>query len=609
MSFSDLRMLWLIWTLPVLLAICYWGIRRRARILSRFSSRRGLAAIAPDACATKRWVKAGLLLAVFALLVVCLAGPRYGYRWRQIERKGVDLVVALDCSRSMMASDVKPTRLDRAKREVLDLLDLLQGDRVGLVAFSGTAFLQCPLTLDYGAFHLFLGALTPGFLPVGGTDLAGAVRTALSAFSPHDSADKAIILITDGESTGPGDPLAAAKAARDAHVRLFCIGVGAGGGVPIPAKGGGFVKDASGNIVLTRLDESLLKRMAILTGGSYVRSVPGGMDLESLYFQHIRKEMTAATVSQQKTKIHEERFQWFLSLAVLILAIELLVPLGKKTGVAALALMVLMGAATAHAADDVKASVRKAEKAYSQGDYEKAVTHFIDAQLNAPDSAEINYDMGNAQYRAGDFKAALNSYKQALASKDPALRQKARYNMGNTLFRLGKYPEALSSYTAALKIDPEDQQTEDNIKFVKKIMARPKPPQREPPSKKDEPSGKKKDQPDKKEGKPGGARSASGQNGHAGESQLPSHEPKGKARAHDRKAGEGAKKPPAKPSGSGQGHSPAKKADAGQEARARQAEMDAQAREQAEKMLNRLEDQPGRALMPAYRKRHIEKDW
>jgi Ca-activated chloride channel family protein len=610
MSFGDLGMLWLVWTVPVLFVFCYWGIRRRTRILSRFSSLRGLDAIAPDACASRRWIKAGLMLAVFALLVFCLAGPRYGYHWRKIERKGVDLIVAIDCSRSMMASDIKPTRLERAKREVMDLLDLLHGDRVGLVAFSGTAFLQCPLTLDYRAYHLFLGALKPGFMPVGGTDLSAAVRTSLAAFPRHDAADKAIILITDGGATTGGDPMAAARAARAAHVRLFCIGVGRPGGVPIPAKGGGFITNKAGDIVLTRLDGSLLKRMAVVTGGSYVRSVAGGMDLEDIYFKHIRKEMRSATVSQTKEKVHEERFQWFLALAVLILAIELLVPLGRKKGTLALVLMIVVGMTSAAHAADPKAAVRKAEKAYSAGAYQKAVTHFIDAQLYDPDSAEISYDMGNAQYRTGDFKAALDSYRQALSSKDPALREKAHYNMGNALFRLGRYRKALDSYAAALKIDPKDRQTEENMQYVKRVMARPKPPQGQRRPKENGSSRKKPDHSEKGKGKPGGKEAASGKNGQKRESQPASQGPQYKSTAPDQ-AGAGAKKPSsAGSSGAAPGGPSEKKAHTGQAALARRkAQMDAQARQQAEQMLNRLQDEPGRAMMPTYRKRHIEKDW
>ncbi|MDX9788828.1 MAG: VWA domain-containing protein [Desulfobacterales bacterium] len=595
MTFSDLSSLWLVWTVPVLFLVCFWGLGRRARILMNFSAKRGLSVISPDAPASRRWVKAGLLLAVVMLLVISLAGPQYGYRWREIEQKGVDLIVAIDCSKSMLAKDIQPTRLDRAKREVVDLLNLLQGDRVGLVAFSGTAFLQCPLTLDYEAFHLFLGALTPTFLPVGGTDLAAAVRTAISGFNAGNTSDKAVILITDGESTGEEAPLDAARAAAAAKIRLFCVGVGATDGVPIPAADGGFVKDGTGNIVLTRLDEDTLKKMAVMTGGSYVRSVAGDMDLETIYAKHIRKEMTSATLNRQKKKILENRFQWFLALAVFLMGVEMMIPPRKKaTAVMAVALLLFANGSIAGAATP-QDLIREGQRAYEAGDYETALTRFVDAQLEAPDLAEIHYNIGNAQYKAGDYQAALNSYKQALLSTDQTMRRNAHYNMGNALFRLGQHKEALASYRAALKIDAKDQETIDNIAFVKKVMEQPKPPQQQGDKSQDDSLREDTSQKNKDEKK------SSSEN-----REDPSNQTQSAANTEKNPSGEKKNQPDSSPVNQPQNKPDT---DADKQVRSGQKEMDEQARQQAERMLNRLEDMPGRALMPAYRERHVEKDW
>ncbi len=249
MRFFDPQMLFAIWIAPLLGLVLIHGMLRRKRLLERFASAKGLLAIAPGAGPARRWIKGGLMLGVLVFLSLALAGPQYGFRWQEIEQRGVDLILALDCSRSMTATDIKPTRLDRAKREIYDLLNRLQGDRVGLVAFSGTAFLQCPLTLDYSGFHIFLDALTPDFLPVGGTDIPDALRTAQAAFDPKANTDKAVILITDGENTGTDDPVGGAQELQKAGIKLFCIGVGAEEGVPIPAPGGGFQKDSKGDII------------------------------------------------------------------------------------------------------------------------------------------------------------------------------------------------------------------------------------------------------------------------------------------------------------------------------------------------------------------------
>ena len=161
MTFARIEMLFLVWSLPVLFLFFLHGMHRRRGILDRFASGKGQGAILSDSSRERRWVKAGLILMSLLFTAVALSGPRYGFRWQTIERKGIDIIVALDCSKSMLARDVSPTRLDRAKREVYDLLALLRGDRIGLVAFAGTAFLQCPLTLDYSAVHLFLETLSP----------------------------------------------------------------------------------------------------------------------------------------------------------------------------------------------------------------------------------------------------------------------------------------------------------------------------------------------------------------------------------------------------------------------------------------------------------------
>jgi Ca-activated chloride channel family protein len=401
MKFLRSELLFVIWAVPVLFVIFFYGMKRRRKILAEFSSNRGLAAIAPEIADNRRWIKALLVIGSLAFMVFALAGPRYGYKWQKIERKGIDIIIAIDCSRSMLATDIRPTRLDRAKREIVDLLNLLKGDRVGLVSFAGTAFLQCPLTLDYEAFYIFLNALTPDFLPVGGTDIAGAVETALAGFNANDNSEKAVILITDGESTG-GDPIQAAQKAKAAGVKLFCIGVGKADGAPIPDAGGGFKKDKTGNIVITRLDEETLRQSALLTGGNYVRSVAGDMDLDTIYNRDIRGKTEATTLSSSRKKIWEDRFQWFLLPALLALLVEMFVPeVRRSTLMVVFGLTLLFHHAPAWAAN-VRQSLQMGQKAYQSGDYDKALKYFIDAQLEDPERPSIYYNIGNANYKKGD---------------------------------------------------------------------------------------------------------------------------------------------------------------------------------------------------------------
>ncbi|MBW1799394.1 MAG: VWA domain-containing protein, partial [Deltaproteobacteria bacterium] len=271
----------------------------------------------------RRFLKGLLIIMVLGLLLFSLSGPRWGSHYQEVSQKGVDIMILTDVSPSMMVEDVKPNRIERAKREILDLLRVIQGDRLGLVAFSGLAFVQCPLTMDYGALQMFLNVLNTELLPVPGTDLGGAIETALSAFDFNSATDKVILLITDGEDNEGRGRGAAEKAAKKG-VKIFVFGMGNPSGGPVPAgKGkGGFKKDKEGKLILSKLDEAGLEDMASLTGGSYVRSVSGDLDLDRLYFDGIKSRTTAQTLKSGKIKVYEERYPLFVIAAFFLLILE-----------------------------------------------------------------------------------------------------------------------------------------------------------------------------------------------------------------------------------------------------------------------------------------------
>jgi Ca-activated chloride channel family protein len=614
MNFARTEMLFLIWAVPLLFLVYVYGFRKRRRVLSGFSSRGSLKKIVGDIRQGRRRLKTALVLCVFLILSVALAGPQYGFQWREVERKGIDIMIALDCSRSMNAGDVKPTRLDRAKREVYDLLAMLQGDRIGLIPFAGTAFLQCPLTMDYQAFHLFLNTLSPDLLPVGGTDLTVALETALRGFNPETKSEKAIIVITDGEHTGGDDPLETARQAGEAGVKVFCIGVGRDDGAPIPEAQGGFKKDASGNIVLSRLDEETLKEMAVLTGGTYVRSVAGDMDLDVIYKDEIRGKMEGTTISSQRKQVWEDRFQWFLALGVLLLVLDFFLPSSRKTSMVMIFILLTMSGATAEAA-----GMQEGYDAYQEKKYEEALDHFIKAQIKAPDSPEVSYNIGNTLYRMGDFDSARHNFEKALKSKEKDLRHKAHYNLGNALFRQGKLEEALENYTEASKIKPDDRHTRENIEFVKKVMEQLKQQQKENPS--DQGTS-----PQDSEGEASREPDPSAQDDQQDHQKKPSEEDKAEEQQAEGKPSQesqqgqeeespspeyaGEMAPDQEPAGSGQEEAASTPQGSSEKEDANAAIMeDAEKKERASRILDRLEDKPGRALMPKYKKRSVEKDW
>ncbi len=327
MHFQEIKVLMLLWSIPLLALLYVYSFRKRESLLRVFCREEAsLKRLLPAGLKKRRITKALLVISAFIFLILALARPQWGFQWVKVTRKGVDIVIALDVSRSMTARDVDPSRLERAVREVTDLLGMLQGDRIALVAFAGSSFIECPLTLDYQAFRLFLNAVGPDLIPVPGTAIGSAITTALSAFDRKADTSRAVILITDGENLR-GHPLKAAQRARKAGVKIFTIGVGSREGAPIPRSGtgGGFKKDSDGNLVLTRLDEKTLEQIALTTGGSYVRSVTGDMDLKTIYQKGIRKEMKLTELGEKRRKKWKERFQWPLFAAVLSLVMEAMV--------------------------------------------------------------------------------------------------------------------------------------------------------------------------------------------------------------------------------------------------------------------------------------------
>jgi len=617
MKFNQIEMLFLIWAIPVFFLVIVHGMKTRQAILARFASPKGLDAIAPETDSGRRWIKAGLVLCSLLFICLALSGPQYGYKWQTIEQKGVDIIVAIDLSRSMLATDIQPTRLDRAKREIYDLLAMLKGDRMGLVAFAGTAFLQCPLTLDYEAFNIFLNSLTPDSMPVGGTDISGAIAASLSAFDLNTASQKAIILITDGENTGKADPMEAAESARKAGVKLFCIGVGSDEGVPLPAETGGIKKDRSGNIILTRIDEETLKKMAALTGGAYVRSVAGSMDLDVIYTKEIRGKMEASTLSTDKKQIWEDRFQWVLALAIIALGAELFVPAVRKKAAVLGMMFLLLWSVPVHAGNPLREGI----DAYNQGAYDKALKLFIDAQLDHPDRPDILYNIGNAYYHTGDYEAAAKSYKEALKTENKLLQQKAHYNLGNADFRKKQYEDALKNYEDALKLNPDDIQAKQNLEYVKQVMEQVKEQQNQ------QQKGDKKSDSEQKEPKQDPSKEGQDPEKKA-EQKEQSPKDRGEQPQTDEKNADKDKSSP--DFGNEMTDKDEKGPDASKETAGKKAEPkkpedkkeqgalpskpadnpdNSEEKKKAEQLLNRLKDQPGKAMIPAYGKTNVEKDW
>jgi len=316
------QFIWL-WALIPLMVICYLGAKASQRKLALLAEEEAWDKIGVKRRKSSRQWRSALWFLALGLLLLSFARPQWGFSWQEITRKGMDIMVVLDTSNSMLAEDIKPNRLDRARYGIKDLVKLLNGDRVGLVAFAGSSFLQCPLTIDYAAFLMTLDDVYAGIIPRGGTEIDQALETAIANFSASAKGDKAIVLITDGESHAVNDGKIIQKL-KEMNIKVFSLGVGTLEGELIPVVNNSntsFLKDRSGKVVKSSLNENYLEQLALSTGGIYVRSVGGDFGLEQIYNRGLstlkRDEQDA-----RMEKLYEERYNWLVALALGLLLIE-----------------------------------------------------------------------------------------------------------------------------------------------------------------------------------------------------------------------------------------------------------------------------------------------
>ena len=327
--FGHPHFLYLLWGTPVFILLYIYAFRQKRKAFQRFSSHHFFQSLTESVHFGRQRAKVILMTLSYTFLVLALSRPQIGTTLEMVKRSGLDIMIGLDISASMLAEDIKPNRLLKAKHAISSFIDRLEGDRVGLIAFAGDSFVQCPLTIDYAAAKLLLDALNVDTISQSGTEISQAIEKATSSFNQEEDKYKVLLFFTDGEDHGKR-AIEEAQAAADQGIRIYCVGVGLPNqGTPIPLRQPngefrGYKHDRNGTPIVTKLEDVLLREIAQLTGGNYYQATPGEAEIDRLLAELAVIEKRE--IEERQFTQYEDRFQYFLGFALLFLVWEFLLP-------------------------------------------------------------------------------------------------------------------------------------------------------------------------------------------------------------------------------------------------------------------------------------------
>jgi Ca-activated chloride channel family protein len=496
MQFGNKYFLWLLLLVPPALALFFWwGERARRKLLTQFIEARLLSALTVGISPARRKIRFAFLMLAAAFLIVALARPQYGFDLQEVEQRGLDIVMAVDTSKSMLTTDIAPNRLARAKLAALELMQKAATDRMGLVAFAGDAFLECPLTIDNTAFQQSVQALDVHAISQGGTALAAAINTALTAFKENGHY-KVLVLFTDGEDNdSETGALEAAQNAAKAGLKIFTIGIGTAAGDLIrvtDANGSSdYVRDEQGNVVKSHLNEALLQQIATATGGFYMPL--RGADVVNTLYERGLAPLPKSESQEKLIRRYHEQFQWPLAAAMLLLLAEMFLP-ERRTPVqrvakdqpqradqeigapAATAIVVVLMLSSGIA----MASPASALHDYHAGNFTNALQEFSRLAEARTNDLRLVFNAGDAAYRATNFDLAEKLFQQVAgaSASDLKLQQQAFYNLGNVQFQAAKqakdldgleqgFDAAAKIYERAVNLNTNDMDAVFNLNYSK----------------------------------------------------------------------------------------------------------------------------------------------
>lgn len=474
--FENPEYLYLLVAVPVLALMHYALLLRRKRRLHLFGEPAMLRQLAPDVSRWRPEAKFWLMELALALLVVMVARPQMGTKVSNEKRTGIETVIAMDISNSMMAEDVTPSRLARTKMMVENLVDKFTDDKIALVVFAGDAFVQLPITSDNVSAKMFLANIAPELISTQGTDIARAIELSTHSFTQAEGIGRAIIVITDGEDH-EGGAVEAAEAAKKKGMRVFVLGVGSAQGAPIPAGDGGYMADNSGNTVMSALNEDMCRQVAQAGGGAYIH-----VDNNSNAQAQLDAELAKLAKKEMETTVYsdyDEQFQAFGVIVALLLILEVCLlerrnrVLGRFTLFGAkrgkvLAALMLLSTATALAQAD-RQHVREGNRLFRKGSYAEAEVAYRKALEANPRNPQAVYNLGNALLAQQKDSAAVSQFEQAAKLESVPLRKSMAYhNLGVICQGKRLFAEAINAYKESLRLNPKDHETRYNLELCKR---------------------------------------------------------------------------------------------------------------------------------------------
>ena len=506
--FESPIFLYLLILIPILFVIRLLTIRQRRKKLRKFGDPSLLKELMPDVSLFRSEVKFWLAMGALALLIVMLARPQMGTKISHEKRNGIETIITLDISNSMLAEDVVPSRLDKSKMLVENMVDHFTNDKIGLIVFAGDAFVQLPITSDYVSAKMFMQSIDPSLIATQGTDIAQAITMAMNSFTQDDKVGRAIIVITDGEDH-EGGSLEAAQAAKKKGMRVFVLGVGDTKGAPIPSGDGGYMTDNAGQTVMSALNEDMCRQIAQAGGGAYIH-----VDNTNVAQNKLNDELTKLQKGDITSTIYseyDEQFQAFGILALLLLIIEICVfesknrllknvRLFKKREQVVrmiVTLFMLMSWTIAYSQTD-RQSIRQGNRLYHQQEFAKSEVEYRKAISNNPNNAQAIYNLGCALMAQQKDSAAVVQFQNAGKMEKGKFRKaKSFHNIGFIFQRHQMYGEAIEAYKEALRNNPSDHETRYNLALCKRQQKNQ--PQQQQQKKDQDKNSKDKQQQDKQQ--------------------------------------------------------------------------------------------------------------